>query len=68
MFSPLKLQKILKKKIDSSEAMSGIKLKLCRNDHNISHYKLCVFFIAVVQVFFMTSKFFHDMAKVSIDL
>ena len=36
-------------KIISSEAIRGMKLKLCRNVHNISLYKICVF-IAVAHV------------------
>ena len=38
-------------KINSSEAMSGIKLKLCSYVQTISLYKKGVCFIAVVQVF-----------------
>ena len=38
-----------KKKIISSEALREMKLKLCRNVHNISLYKKYVF-IAVAQV------------------
>ena len=41
--------KFAKKKIISSEAIRGMKLKLCRNVHNISLYKTYVF-IAVAQV------------------
>ena len=38
-----------KKKIISPEAIRGMKLKLCRNVHNISLYNNCVF-IAVAHV------------------
>ena len=34
-----------------SEEARGMNLKLCRNVHNISLYKNCVFFIAVAHVF-----------------
>ena len=37
------------KKIISSEAIRGMNLNLCRNVHNISLYKKCVF-IAVAHV------------------
>ena len=50
-------------KIISSEAIRGIKLKLCRNVHNISLYKIGVFFIAVAHVLFLLWQL-----KVSIDL
>ena len=36
-------------KINSSEAIMGVKLKLCRNVHNISLYKNCIF-IAIAHV------------------
>ena len=35
-----------KKKINSSEAILGIKLKLCRNVHSVSPYKKIVFIAA----------------------
>ena len=37
-----------KSKINSSEAICGIKLKLCRNVHSISFYKSVVFYCCCI--------------------
>ena len=49
-------------KIISSEAIRGMKLKLCRNDHNVSLYKI-YFFIAVAHLLLSLWQL-----KISIDL
>ena len=57
--------------IISSEAIRGMKLKLCRNVHNISLYKNCIF-IAIVHVLSLLwqLKSFHwlTMGKVKVGL
>ena len=65
----LNLRKNINKNF-SSEAMRGMKLKLCRNDHNISLYKKCFYcrcsctFVAMV-----TYSFYRlIMGKVKVDL
>ena len=56
-----KIFKKIKKKINSSEAIKGINLKLCRNGHSVSLYKKHCFLLPLLMLFvaMATSNFYR---------